>query len=356
LLLDYVVIVSNTPKPPPTLDDVARLAGVSKATASRALNPSRSCSRKNRAAVLEAVKTLGFQKNTVASILGSKRQDHHPKALGIALIRFWDAALGRSNMADDRLVAAALERGHLMQAVQLDSLDHIPALLARLYAQGVDALILDFRTSAPYWKRSSHWSKFVVVTLDSSAFDSPFHRVRRSHFDDFVLAWGELRKRGYKRIGVSLPRHAGGEVTDLLRYGALQACRKYLGAVPVPPLITDFESHAARFPDWFTHYRPDAVLSFGIGQWWQLQSLGCRMPDDVGFAVLHGGGRVVHEATPTPAVITGFSYDHDWTMFAALRLIESLHANRTAFSLCARNTSELGANWIEGSTLRPESD
>lgn len=57
----------------PTLDEVAKLAGVSKATASRAINGRSKVSAKAQAAVDDAVRTLGYTPNAAARSLVTRR-------------------------------------------------------------------------------------------------------------------------------------------------------------------------------------------------------------------------------------------------------------------------------------------
>lgn len=59
----------------PTLDEVARVAGVSRATASRAVNGGDRVSSKTRAAVEAAVATLGYTPNPAARSLVTRRTD-----------------------------------------------------------------------------------------------------------------------------------------------------------------------------------------------------------------------------------------------------------------------------------------
>ena len=59
----------------PTLDEVARLAGVSRATASRAINGGSRVSAKAAQAVAEAVQTLGYLPNPAARSLVTRRTD-----------------------------------------------------------------------------------------------------------------------------------------------------------------------------------------------------------------------------------------------------------------------------------------
>ncbi len=57
----------------PTLDDVARLAGVSTATVSRCLNNPDRVVEKTRKRVMEAVQTLGYTPNFAARVMAAKR-------------------------------------------------------------------------------------------------------------------------------------------------------------------------------------------------------------------------------------------------------------------------------------------
>lgn len=59
----------------PTLDEVARLAGVSRATASRAINGGNRVSASAQAAVAEAVQRLGYTPNPAARSLVTRRTD-----------------------------------------------------------------------------------------------------------------------------------------------------------------------------------------------------------------------------------------------------------------------------------------
>lgn len=70
----------NTSRPPsstgtPTLDEVARVAGVSRATASRAINGGQRVSARAQSAVDTAVRTLGYVPNPAARSLVTRRTD-----------------------------------------------------------------------------------------------------------------------------------------------------------------------------------------------------------------------------------------------------------------------------------------
>ena len=62
----------------PTLDDVARVAGVSRATVSRAVRGGHLVSGDTRQAIAEAIKQLGYVPNQVARSLAMRRTNTIP--------------------------------------------------------------------------------------------------------------------------------------------------------------------------------------------------------------------------------------------------------------------------------------
>jgi len=65
----------NAPRKPPTMADVARLAGVSPMTVSRALRGGSAVNEATRAAILEAAEQLGYVVDATAANLRAKRTD-----------------------------------------------------------------------------------------------------------------------------------------------------------------------------------------------------------------------------------------------------------------------------------------
>src|ERR1044072_688737 len=66
-------MTEDAPRPPPTLDEVTELAGVSRSVASRAINNAPHVSRAKREAVERAVRQLGYVPNPTARPLATRR-------------------------------------------------------------------------------------------------------------------------------------------------------------------------------------------------------------------------------------------------------------------------------------------
>jgi DNA-binding LacI/PurR family transcriptional regulator len=120
--------MTTPPKRRPTLDEVARLAGVSRSAASRAINQSGHASRATRDAVDRAVRELGYVPNPTARALATRQSgavvlaiSHHDSELFAdpfyaQIIAGVSAALERTDLllmlalADSDLGRARLER------------------------------------------------------------------------------------------------------------------------------------------------------------------------------------------------------------------------------------------------------
>ncbi|WP_030953274.1 LacI family DNA-binding transcriptional regulator, partial [Streptomyces sp. NRRL S-481] len=120
----------------PVMADVARLAGVSKQTVSRVLNDHPAVRPETRAAVLDAMRTLGYRPSRSARSLASGRT----RMLGV--ISFDAARYGPASILT-AINTAAQDAGYLVSSIALDTADHATVVEAvdRLSAEGADGVI-----------------------------------------------------------------------------------------------------------------------------------------------------------------------------------------------------------------------
>src|ERR1700729_3994773 len=132
--------MTTPPNRRPTLDEVARLAGVSRAAASRAINQSGHASRSTREAVERAVRELGYVPNPTARALATRQSgavvlaiSHHDSEL------FADPFYAQIIAG----VSAALERTDLLLMLALADSDAGRARLERvLRSRHADGIML----------------------------------------------------------------------------------------------------------------------------------------------------------------------------------------------------------------------
>ena len=132
--------MTTEPKRPPTLDEVARLAGVSRSAASRVINHTGNVSRTAREAVEQAVRDLDYVPNPTARALATRQAgavvlavSHHDPAL------FADPFYAQVIAG----VSAALERTDLVLMLSLADSAHGRARLEKLLrARRADGVML----------------------------------------------------------------------------------------------------------------------------------------------------------------------------------------------------------------------
>ncbi|MER6013187.1 LacI family DNA-binding transcriptional regulator [Streptomyces bluensis] len=120
----------------PVMDDVARLAGVSKQTVSRVLNDNPAVRAETREAVLDAMRSLGYRPSRSARSLASGRT----RMLGV--ISFDAARYGPASTLT-AINTAAQEAGYLVSSIALDTADKDTVVRAvdRLSSEGADGVI-----------------------------------------------------------------------------------------------------------------------------------------------------------------------------------------------------------------------
>ncbi|MEV1080222.1 LacI family DNA-binding transcriptional regulator [Streptomyces sp. NPDC050211] len=120
----------------PVMDDVARLAGVSKQTVSRVLNDNPAVRPETREAVRAAMRALGYRPSRSARSLASGRT----RMLGV--ISFDAARYGPASILT-AINTAAQEAGYLVSSIALDTADPHTVVQAvdRLSAEGADGVI-----------------------------------------------------------------------------------------------------------------------------------------------------------------------------------------------------------------------
>lgn len=209
----------GTPGPKPTMDDVARRAGVSRALVSLALRGSDRVSDASRAAVVRAADELGYRPNLLARNLASKRTMtlglvindlHNPYFPGVA----------------DGIRRAARDRGYrlLINSAFLNDDDERDALEAFIDFL-VDGIILTgSRLPAVVIERAAESVPIALVSrpLDSDLIDTVNNNDRRGS----ELAVEHLVELGHRHIchidggsGAGAPQRRAGYEATMQRHG-----------------------------------------------------------------------------------------------------------------------------------------
>lgn len=281
--------VSSTP---PTLREIARRAGVSHTTVSLSLRNHPSIPEPTRERLRHLADELGYRSNVLVSALMSqvrlKQHKSGPEIVGFltggptadewknhsASVGFYEGARRRAQQIGMRVEAFWLGPSGAQSA----------ATCRMLRARAIRGhLITPF--PIPIYDHELDWPQLICVGLGYVFNHHALHRATHNHFRGAFLAFEELVRLGYQRIGLMLDRDENRRV-NYGWLGGYLAAQNTFGATRLEPLLTAHADETRQLKTWLRRNRPDVVIGFGPGQYLALTQLGYDVPGDVAFAAL----------------------------------------------------------------------
>lgn len=261
-----------------TLRDIARKLGVSHTTVSLALRGSPKIPEARRVLIQAEVAKLDYRPNPAAAQLSNFRRMSATPAVraSLAWLNLWPAALKMRGYREFDLYWAGASRAAERAGYRLDEFEVggrlTPKRLERiLIARNIRGLLVPPVRASVDWA-GFDWGRFSVVHLGRGAEGLPlFHSVTSDQTANTVLAFQEIRARGYSRIGFVGHRTMGWDFLG----GFLQAQQIVEAkASQVPPLLFektllaqqrveswDTPEMAVRFRTWVKRWKPDAIIT-----------------------------------------------------------------------------------------------
>ena len=242
----------------PTLLDVARLAGVGKATASRALSGLRGVSADKRNRVLRTAEQLGYQPDPIAQRQSARRwRSSSVHQTSLAYLR--NQSIEGYLMKD--AVASAAKHGYTVEFAQIHRKTMI-AQLRELHARGVAGLLIRadqgrFPSMPAEWRH-----RFRMVVMGGH----PHYHCPHVAFDfseAVRLCYHKAKQAGRRRIGfwmIDEPRHPAHQRGI---GGVLSLIRNRRQTDPEPLLFTTpaADQHREKVQAWLERERPDALVA-----------------------------------------------------------------------------------------------
>lgn len=334
------------------LQDIADRAGVSRATVSLALRNHASIPPVTRTRIHKLADELGYRPNPlVAALMRHHRSTRaiRPTHLTLALVlKFSRRAAWQGYLSPD-LISGAVQRaeqlGYRLEEFWLDDLGLSDARLSNvLFHRNVPGLIVAPLPVAVGRLRLA-WEKFSAVAIGYSLARPQLHRVTTDRYQAMLLAVRELRRRGYRRIGLALDANQDARVHHQWVAAFLWEQTHSRPADRVPLLVAnDRQWTERRFADWFKQNEPEVILSYDtkIVAW--LEKLGCSVPRDATF---------VHLWNPeTDGEFAGLYHNPPEIGAAAVDYVVSLIQRNERGVPNSAHTLQLEASWVEGETAR----
>jgi len=352
-----------------SLDHIAKLAGVHKATVSRALRNHPAIPLTTRERIKEIAKQQGYKPNPIVSMYQAQARSSRPARMQAAFAWISDysdpAAWEIYPWLKGYLQGArrrSEERGYRLELVQAHSqgegaADEAYELQRNLRGRGIFGVVLPLMLQSQLidqeWAESAvavignaHLSKpDGVEGLKTSFYPRGFEIAERDIYFNTRLALTRLRELGYERIGMIYSEYMDAEANGSAR-AAYLAEPPRAGRPSLPILLIErFKEGRPRiFEEWLEKEKPDVLLCVNpmVRDW--LVELGLRVPEDIGLANLN--------LVSDTAGWAGITEHHEDIGAAAIDLlIGQLSRNEIGSPRHPRKILVPGS-WQDGATLR----
>ncbi len=336
----------------PTLQDIARLAGVGKATVSLALRDHPKISAATRARVKAVAEKLRYRPDPALARIAAHRWKtrEHPSECVMAYVTMQHPWTGSEPLSDMRV--AAVEHGDRMgyhvETFRLEEYGSAAQLGRVLFHRGIRGVLIgqilrdDFVDAFP-------WEHFASVGCHVGYVQPPVNVVLPDFHHAIVRIWREVVAAGYRRIGVAMLREM--QAVDLFdKVSAALFCQARLTPDFAPIPVQHFELGArAEFEQWYRREKPDVVLGFNDTVRWWLHDIGAKVPDRVAFVSL--------DVRPSDLVnsprIAGMNPDYALIGRTAVEQLDLL-LRTNQHGLPERPLSvHVPSQWLPGETLPP---
>ncbi len=265
---------------------------MSRAAVSLALRNQPDIPEATRERIKAIAEEVGYRPNPMVSALMAHIKGGRalPEAGSIVFLTAFPTKHGwRDYQTTMRYFAGATERaremGYALDEVWLKE----PGMTARrmdsiLRNRGVEGVLL-----APLPIGRGHVSldirRFAVATMGYSLLRPSVHRAVSYHYDSVRLALQELRRLGYRRIGLALNRSQDQRNAFNWTAGYLisQENPRATSRIPIHNLEVGDDQTLAQ---WLDDWKPDAILSGNSQILARLEKLGWPVPAKLGVAVL----------------------------------------------------------------------
>lgn len=343
-----------TRQPTVTLADVAKEAGVSQPTVSRALKGHPHIAEETKRRIKEVAKKMGYRPNPAMSALIAYRQSRQVR-LNYGKIAVWNfrgREQERTPVMERELAGIRQKADELGYAVEVYTTTPEAADQKRLsrilYSQGVKGILVGSFPHDTQARELKHfaWEQFCSVALTRKV---PFlHYVVQNLEGRTQMAYRKLREMGYRRIGYC-NRLGVENNNEHLFLGAYLKCLYLDGFSPdaLPPLL--YGTHRDFSPlAWIKRHKFDAILA-GISQdvLEALKGTPYRVPEKLGVA-----GVCIPLEDPRWKYITGSGEDLGLLGSSAVELLHQLLCHGQTGIPKNRQAILLEGSWQEGETTR----
>lgn len=278
---------------PVTLRDIGKALGVSHSTVSLALRNHPRISEKMRLKVQKAAEEMGYRPDPMLSALATYRRGRvdQPINASLAWINAWPdpADLKRHLEFDHYWIGAskaAAKFGYRLEEFRLDA-NFTPARLHQiLNTRGIRGILLPPHHHQPDWG-DFPWDHYSVVRFGRTLQSPACHIVTADQVANTILAYQEMHRRGYRRIGFVAPNFELKDNGIIFELGFLGGQRMVDDCVKIPPLLLRRRKPSevrASLQAWLEEFKPDAIFTTLTDLPAMLKKEKLKVPHDLALA------------------------------------------------------------------------
>jgi LacI family transcriptional regulator len=331
-----------------TTREIARLLKLHHSTVSLALRDSPLLKTETKKKIQEAARKLGYKPDPMLSALSAYRLSKRPAPFHavIAWVNNWPVR--------EALLANPVYRGYYEGACQCakklgydmqEFWMYEPGMTPRkletiLKARNIQGMLLPPQRAAGI-HLDIDFTDFFVVTFGYSRHPQNLHLITNNHAQTMDLILSKLVELGYRRPAycISPSADAGNNYIWLTRMLCLTERYPQLCQIPRPPLDTK------KLAKWIDKQQPDVLIAYSDSLV-EIESLGYKVPQDLGFASL--------ATYPHNSHISGADQNDFLIGQTAVNVLVSMinHQERGVPQVPIRTMVD--SVWFPGETLRPQ--
>jgi LacI family transcriptional regulator len=292
-----------------TLRELAKIAGVSHPTVSRALRNHPGLPRKTCLRIQRLAAKYGYAPHPMVSELMTKLPHiKHIARPTLAAITCWPGWRQHPILRGfyRGMESRSKQLGYHLEEFSLLEPDMSPERLSSiLYARGIEGVLL-----CPFSQTTSRlplrWERFVGIALGHSVVWPELHRVAPSYYENMLLVLRELKERGYRRIALALSSSVRVRMDSYVAAYSLyertlveseriplfhEDCAPLVNVIcpsrlPFEALDQNMRLNASDVADWLRFYRADALVCNVSPSVDELRQAGLRIPEELGYVTL----------------------------------------------------------------------
>ena len=334
------------------MQDVAERAGVGRTTVSLALRNHPKISEPTRRRIRKLAEEMGYRPNPLVAAHMAHIRALHPKSTSQCLAFLCNRSMAEIQ-ADTKTPVwkyfqgardRAAELGFRLELFNLNEPQMTERRLSHnLVARGIDGVIIGPLTEGGgLVDKEFDWTPFASVMIEHTFFEPRLHKVCSDEFSTIGRLIQRLLDYGYKRIGVAMRSRMDEHANHhwLAGYQTFQALTQR--DLRIPHFITP-EWNRLKFMHWFSHHRPEAIITVDddVVRWMRAASI--RIPEDVGCATVYWKA--------DRGYLSGYYQNHEMIGAAAVETVAAqLHRNDRGLPEIDK-TVLIQALWKEGATL-----